>query len=144
MSKTLSKIVAAGLIFVAPLLVILRRYQADQVTTTTESALGFVPLMFIVVVALVALSFFVNQFMEMVRQSKFGYLAIGVFGVIMATILFLSWTVIQWVVMNAQNDLNNFVATFNYHQSTLIEMLVFVAAGIAIVVIAKLLEFKKP
>jgi len=143
MSKALSKVAAAAFIFLAPLIVILRRYQSQEVTVT-ENTFGFVPLMFVVVIALVALSFFVNQFMEMVRQSKFGYLAIGTFGLILATILFLSWTILQWVVTNAQADLNEFVNTFNYHQSTLIEMLVFVAIGITIAAVSTVVQIKKP
>ncbi len=143
MLKTTSKIVAAGFVFVAPLIVILLRYQSREVTVV-ENTLGFVPLMFVVVITLVALSFFVNQFMEMVRTSRFGYLSITTFGAILATILFLSWTVLQWVITNARADLDSFVATFNYHQTTLIEMLVFIAIGITIAVVSVVTTIKKP
>jgi len=142
MYKNLTKIVSVGLIFVAPLVIIFRRYNADQIVYT-NSRLGLVPLMFIVTITLVALWFFTNQFMEMVRTDKFGYLSIGFFGAMLSILLFLVWFVLQYIVTSAKLNLDLFVETFSYHQRSLIEMLVFIISGLTIAFIGRLYFGKK-
>jgi hypothetical protein len=137
MYKNLTKIVSVGLIFVAPLVIIFRRYNADQIVST-NSRLGLVPLMFIVTITLVALWFASNQFMHMVRTDKFGYLSIGFFGAMLSILLFLVWFVLQYIVTSAKINLDLFVETFSYHQRSLIEMLVFIISGLTIAFIGRL------
>jgi hypothetical protein len=137
MYKNLTKIVSVGLIFVAPLVIIFRRYNADQIVST-NSRLGLVPLMFIITITLVALWFASNQFMHMVRTDKFGYLSIGFFGAMLSILLFLVWFVLQYIVTSAKLNLDLFVETFSYHQRSLIEMLVFIISGLTIAFIGRL------
>jgi hypothetical protein len=137
MYKNLTKIVSVGLIFLAPLVIIFRRYNADQIVST-NSRLGLVPLMFIVTITLVALWFASNQFMHMVRTDKFGYLSIGFFGAMLSILLFLVWFVLQYIVTSAKINLDLFVETFSYHQRSLIEMLVFIISGLTIAFIGRL------
>lgn len=137
MLKITSKISAVIFIFVAPLLVVIRRYSAEQVTRV-ESQLGIVPLLFIITISLVALWFFSNQFLEMVRQSKFGYLSITFFGGMLSVLLFLVWFVLQYIVTSAKANLDVFVDNFTYHQNTLLEILVFIVIGISIAFIGSI------
>ena len=137
MYKNITKVAAAALIFVAPLIVILRRYNADQ-TVITNTQMQIVPLIFIVTIALVALWFTSNQFMEMVRTNKFGYLSIGFFGAMLGILLFLVWFVLQYIVTSAKFNLDQFVNTFSYHQRTLVEMLVFIVSGLTLAFIGRI------
>lgn len=137
MLKTLSKATSIGLIFLAPLIVVINRYNADQVVET-RTTLGIVPLLFIITIALVALWFFSNQFLEMVRTNKFGYLSITFFGATLATLLFLVWFVLQYIVLSAQANLDVFVDNFKYHQRTLIEMLIFIVSGLVLALITRI------
>lgn len=136
MYKNLTKLFSVGLIFIAPLVIIVRRYNADQIVST-NTRLGLVPLMFIVTIALVALWFSSNQFMHMVRTDKFGYLSIGFFGAMLAILLFLVWFILQYIVTSAKVNLDLFVETFSYHQRSLIEMLVFIISGLTIAFIGR-------
>lgn len=137
MYRNLTKLVSVGLIFVAPLVIIFRRYNADQIVST-NTRLGLVPLMFIVTIALVALWFASNQFMHMVRTDKFGYLSIGFFGAMLSILLFLVWFILQYIVTSAKINLDLFVETFSYHQRSLVEMLVFIISGLTIAFIGRL------
>jgi len=137
MYKNITKVAAAALIFLAPLIVILRRYNADQ-TVITNTQMQIVPLIFIVTIALVALWFTSNQFMEMVRTNKFGYLSIGFFGAMLGILLFLVWFVLQYIVTSAKFNLDQFVNTFSYHQRTLVEMLVFIVSGLTLAFIGRI------
>lgn len=136
MYKNLTKLFSVGLIFIAPLVIIVRRYNADQIVST-NTRLGLVPLMFIVTIALVALWFSSNQFMHMVRTDKFGYLSIGFFGSMLTILLFLVWFILQYIVTSAKVNLDLFVETFSYHQRSLIEMLVFIISGLTIAFIGR-------
>lgn len=136
MYKNLTKLFSVGLIFIAPLVIIVRRYNADQIVST-NTRLGLVPLMFIVTIALVALWFSSNQFMHMVRTDKFGYLSIGFFGAMLTILLFLVWFILQYIVTSAKVNLDLFVETFSYHQRSLIEMLVFIISGLTIAFIGR-------
>lgn len=137
MLKTLSKVTSIGLIFIAPLVVIINRYNSNQVIETRTS-LGIVPLLFIITIALVALWFFSNQFLEMVRTNKFGYLSITFFGAMLSTLLFLVWFVLQYIVLSAKSNLDVFVENFMYHQRTLIEMLIFIIAGLVLALVTRI------
>lgn len=137
MYKNLTKLASVILIFVAPLVIIVRRYNADQVVAT-NTQLSIVPLLFIITIALVALWFTSNQFMHMVRTDKFGYLSIGFFGAMLAILLFLVWFVLQYIVTSAKVNLDLFVDTFSYHQRSLIEMLVFIFTGLVVAFIGRI------
>ena len=137
MYKNLTKLAAVGFIFVAPLVIIFRRYNVEQVQSL-NTQMSIVPLLFIVTIALVALWFASNQFMEMVRTDKFGYLSIGFFGAILSILLFLVWFVLQYIVISAKTNLDNFVETFSYHQRSLVEMLVFIISGLVLAFVSRM------
>jgi len=141
MLKTLSKATSIGLIFIAPLIVVINRYNSEQ-TIETRTSLGLVPLLFIITISLVALWFFSNQFLEMVRTNKFGYLSIVFFGATLGTLLFLVWFVLQYIVLSAQANLEVFVDNFKYHQRTLIEMLVFIVTGLVVALVTRISTLK--
>jgi len=142
MLKTSSKALSIFLIFVAPVIIIFTRYSSDKVTTV-QTQLGIVPLLFILTIAFVLLWFVSNQFMEMVRTDKFGSLSITFFGLMLAIILFLVWFVLQYVVNLAKTNLDLFVSNFTYHQETLFQMLMFISAGVALVIGTAVLTWRK-
>lgn len=140
--KLLSKLVAAFLIFIAPLVLIVQRYNA--VETQVESSFGIVPTLFIVVVVAVAFSFISQQFLEMVRTNKFGFLSIAFFGALLGLLLFSALFTLSAILNTAQSNYDVFVANYEYHIDTLWYALVFVISGIGVAGIYLATQIKKP
>lgn len=141
-----AKLVAIGLIFVAPVIRILTRYSRDTETRTIEitNPLGIMPTIFLIVIFTVVLWFVMNQFMEMLRQNKFGWMSIMFFGLVLGLILFGSWFMINSVLLSVQNNVETFLANMEYHRQTLYGMIWFIGGGIATALIGKILELNIP
>lgn len=140
--KLLSKLVAVGLIFVAPLVLVIQRYNA--VETKIESSFGIVPTIFVLIVVVTAFSFVSQQFLEMVRTNKFGFLSIAFFGVLLGLLLFSALFTLSAILNTAQSNYDAFVANYEYHIETLWYALIFVISGIGISGVYLATQIKKP
>lgn len=140
----ISKLVAVLAIFVAPMIIIIQRYKTEETMEmiTTTTTIGILPSIFIMGVLGVALWFVSNQFQEVLRQSKFGWLSIVFFGVLLGLVLFGSWFIVNSIVLSVQTDINLFVDAMIYHRQTLFYMLYPILGGVSIAGISKLINWK--
>lgn len=139
-----SKIVSAIAIFVAPIVVVWQRYKTETSTVTVQvnNGLGLVPTIFIALVVIVAVYFAASQFLEMVRTNKFGWLSIVFFGITLGLSLFGAWFVLNSILVSAQVNLNEFLATMDYHRQTMVYMIYPIVFGVGLGVIMKLASLK--
>lgn len=137
-----SKIVAILAIFGAPCIIVLQRYTTETSTQLVEqtSSIGLIPTMFIAIIILVALWFSSNQLSEMIRQSKFGWLAIIFFGLSLGIMLFGAWFIFNSILISVQSSVEDYIAVMEYHRQTVYYMLYPIAGGIALGGIVKLIE----
>ena len=139
-----SKGVSAFAIFITPIIIVIKRYSTESTTVTVEvnNGLGLVPTLFIGTVIVVALYFVSNQFLEMVRTNKFGWLSIIFFGLILGIGLFGVWFVTNSIVVSANQSLEEFIATMAYHRQTVYYMLYPIGFGIGLGVFMKVASLK--
>jgi len=131
----LSKLISLFLIFVMPIYTIFDRYQTEEKIVTVNQSLSPVATLFILIIAGVALWFVSNQFLQMVKQNKFGWLSIIFFGTMLAIILFGAWFIVNSITLMAQQSLEDFIATFAYHKKTLEIITMWIAGGVGFGVI---------
>lgn len=143
--KLLIKVVSVGLIFFAPLILVIARYAGSEEQTVIQSSFGVIPTLFVIGIGAVGFSFVSQQFMEMVRTNKFGFLSIAFFGGSLTFLLFAGLFTLQSIKNAAQANFDAFNDTLAYHIQTLTYSTVFVVAGVALAVIywISTLNFKK-
>lgn len=129
--KLLIKVVSVALIFFAPLTLVIVRYAGSEEQTVIESSFGILPTLFVIGIGAVGFSFVSQQFMEMVRTNKFGFLAISFFGGSLAFLLFAGLFTLQSIKNAAQANFDAFNDTLAYHIQTLTYSTAFVVAGVA-------------
>ena len=139
-----SKLVAICAIFVAPCIIILTRYTTETTTELVQStsSIGMIPTIFIGAIVFVALWFTTNQLSEMIRQSKFGWLAIIFFGLVLGIILFGVWFVFNSILISIQLSVTDYIAVMEYHKQTVYYMLYPIFGGIVLGGIVKLIQLK--
>lgn len=133
--KLLIKVVSVALIFFAPLTLVIVRYAGSEEQTVIESSFGVLPTLFVIGIGAVGFSFISQQFMEMVRTNKFGFLAISFFGGSLAFLLFAGLFTLQSIKNAAQANFDVFNDTLAYHIQTLTYSTAFVVAGVALATI---------
>lgn len=138
--KLLIKLVSAFLIFVAPLILVIQRY--NTVETKIETSFGLFPTILVVVVGSVLFAFISQQFMEMVRTNKFGFLSIAFFGVLLAILMFSGVFILSAILNTAQANYEAFVDNYTFHIQTLTYGLVLVLSGIAVSLIYLATQWK--
>jgi hypothetical protein len=138
-----SKGVSAFAIFIMPIIITIKRYSTESTTMIeVNNGLGLVPTLFIGTIIVVALYFVANQFLEMVRTNKFGWLSIIFFGLILGISLFGVWFVTNSIVVSASQTLDTFVETMTYHRQTVYYMLYPIVFGIGLGVFTKIATLK--
>lgn len=122
----------------------IQRYNA--VETKIETSFGLFPTIIVVVVGAVLFGFISQQFMEMVRTNKFGFLSIAFFGVLLAILMFSGLFILNGILNTAQANYEAFVDNYEYHVQTLTYGLSFVIGGIAVslIYLASQWKIKKP
>ena len=137
-----SKILAIISIFIVPCIIVAKRYTVESTQELVErtTSLGLFPTILIAVMLLVALWFVSNQLSEMIRQSKFGWLAIIFFGLTLGIVLFGTWFMLNTVLISIQLSVEDHIAMMEYHKQTVYYMLYPIGAGIGLGAIVKLLE----
>ena len=146
MLKIASKLIAAGLIFVAPLVIVWARYKTESSTqvVVVQNPLGVFPTIIIVSVLGVLLWWVTNQFAQMLKENKFGWLSIVFFGLTLGLVLFGSWWILNSVLLSVQQNVEQFVENMTYHKETLFTILWFIGGGIGVAGIGKILDWKLP
>lgn len=142
--KLTVKVTAALLIFVAPIVLVLSRYQTTE--TTQSVGIGVIPSLIIIGIGAIAYSFVSQQFLEMVRTDRFGFLSIAFFGVLLAILSFSALFILESIKTLAETNYERFIEVFNYHQETLLYVLLLVGTGVGEVLIyrATQIRIKKP
>jgi hypothetical protein len=137
-----SKLLSIFAIFGAPCIIVLKRYSSSTTTELVEqtSSIGLIPTIFISIIILVALWFTSNQLSEMIKQSKFGWLAIIFFGLSLGIILFGAWFIFNSILISVQSSVEDYIAVMEYHKQTVYYMLYPIASGIALGGLVKLIE----
>jgi len=137
-----SKLLAVLAIFGAPSIIVLKRYTTESSEQLVEStsSLGLLPTIFIMTIVAVALWFTTNQLSEMIRQSKFGWLAIIFFGLSLGILLFGVWFVFNSILISVQMSVEDYIAVMEYHRQTVYYMLYPIAGGIGLGLVSKFLE----
>lgn len=144
--KLLIKFSSGFLIFVAPIILIIQRYNQTETETTIETSFGLFPTIVVIGVGSVLFGFISQQFMEMVRTNKFGFLSIAFFGVLLAILMFGGLFILSAILNTAQANYEAFVGNYEYHIETLTYGLAFVIGGIAVslIYLATQWKIKKP
>lgn len=137
-----SKLLAIFAIFGATSIIIYNRYttETSQELVQSTSSIGIIPTIFILTIVVVALWFTSNQLSEMIRQSKFGWLAIIFFGLTLGIMLFGVWFVFNSILISIQTSTDDYIATMEYHRQTVYYMLYPIMGGISLGIISKLIE----
>lgn len=141
LNKT-ANILAIAAIFVGPLVVVLLRYENER-TVTTESGMGFMGNLFVVLVVLSAIFFLLSNFKAKLRNQPFSTLAIGTYGLLLLGLLYISYTTIKTITESARANLEVFVENMAYHYTTMLMMIVSISVGLLILLIKFLMEIKK-
>lgn len=142
--KLTVKVTSALLIFVIPIALVLNRYSTGE--TTQSTGLGVVPSLIIIGIGAVAYGFVSQQFLEMVRTDKFGFLSIAFFGALVGILAFSALFILESIKRLAETNYERFIDIFNYHQETLLYVLISVIVGIAEILIyrASQIKIKRP
>ena len=137
-----SKLLAISAIFIAPSIIVVKRYSTEtsQQLVESTSSIGIIPTVFIGTIVLVALWFTTNQLSEMIRQSKFGWLAIMFFGLSLGILLFGVWFVFNSILISVQLSVEDYILVMDYHRQTVYYMIYPIAGGIGLGFISKILE----
>lgn len=137
-----SKLTAIFAIFGATSIIVVKRYTTETSEQLVEStsSIGIIPTVFIGTIILVALWFTTNQLSEMIRQSKFGWLAIIFFGLTLGILLFGVWFVFNSILISVQMSVEDYIAVMEYHRQTVYYMLYPIAGGIGLGIISKIIE----
>lgn len=140
--QVLSKITAVILIFVVPCIIILKRYSTEttEELVETTSSLGLVPTVFIGMIVLVALWFATNQLSDMIKQSRFGWLAIIFFGLTLGILLFGVWFIFNSILISIQMSVEDYILAMEYHRDTVNYMMYPIVLGISLGGISKIVE----
>jgi len=138
-----SKLVALVAIFIAPIILIYKRYAVEGTQTIeVNNGLGLIPTLLIGTIIIVALYFASNQFLEMVRTNKFGWLSIVFFGLILGISLFGVWFVTNSIVVSANQSLNEFIGNMEYHRQTVYYLMFPIIFGVGLGVVTKIAMWK--
>jgi hypothetical protein len=141
--KTIVKITSALLIFAAPIVLVLIRYQTTEATEAAETAgIGIIPTIIIIGIGAVAYGFISQQFLEMVRTDKFGFLSIAFFGILLGILSFSALFIVQSVKTLAQTNYERFIGILEFHQETLLYVLLLVATGVGEILLYKTTQIK--
>lgn len=142
--KLTVKITSALLIFVAPIVLILTRYETTE--TTQAVGIGVIPSLIIIGIGAIAYSFVSQQFLEMVRTDRFGFLSIAFFGFLLAILSFSALFILESIKNLAETNYERFITIFNFHQETLLYVLLLVGTGVGEILIyrATQIQIKKP
>jgi hypothetical protein len=137
-----SKILAVIAIFVVPCIIIIQRYSTESTTELVEttSSIGILPTLFISAIVGVALWFTTNQLSEMIRQSKFGWLAIIFFGLTLGILLFGVWFMFNSILISVQASVDDYIEVMEFHRQTVYYMLYPIGGGIALGLLNKIGE----
>ena len=137
-----SKLAAIFAIFGATSIIIVKRYSTEtsQELVESTSSIGIIPTVFIFVIIAVALWFTTNQLSEMIRQSKFGWLAIIFFGLTLGILLFGVWFVFNSILISVQASVEDYIAVMEYHRQTVYYMLYPIFGGIGLGIVSKIIE----
>lgn len=142
--KLTVKITAALLIFVAPIVLILTRYETTE--TTQTAGIGVIPSLIIIGIGAVAYGFVSQQFLEMVRTDRFGFLSIAFFGALVGILSFSALFILESIKNLAETNYERFIEVFSFHQETLLYVLLLVGTGVGEILIyrATQIKIKKP
>ena len=138
--KLTVKVTSALLIFVFLFALILTRYETSE--TTQKVGIGVVPSLIIIGIGAIAYSFVSQQFLEMVRTDKFGFLSIAFFGTLLAILSFSAYFILESIKKLAETNYERFISVFDYHQETLLFVLLLVGTGIAEILIYRATQIK--
>ena len=131
--EIVSKLVAIGLIFIAPLIYLVQKFSNEEVIPEhTNSSMPLLILVMLSIVLILFISFLFSQLMAYMKDNPFGYSSIFFFGSLVATVSFLG---ISWI--NKLNDLveyntAQFMTDLEVYAHSMVIVLVYVLSGMIV------------
>lgn len=137
-----SKLLAILSIFGGTTYIIIKRYATEttQEFVETTTTIGLFPTLLIGAIILAGLLYATNGLKQNLRESKFGWLAIIFFGIVLGIITFGIWFIFNSMLISAQSNIDMYLEAMEYHKQTVYYMLYPIAFGISLGGISKLLE----
>jgi len=132
-------------IFGIPIYLVLSRYgKGEEQTITVQDGLGIVPTAMISIIVIVGVVYLLSWLKGKLVQDASGMFRIFAFGVILFAVLFLTATWVDTITRTAEANLNDFVASLDYHNVTLKGMYISIGAGVLAILINQSFEFNIP
>ena len=128
-----SKLIAIGLIFIAPLWYLVWKFSNEVVIAEhTNSSMPLLILVLVSLFSILLVSYIFSQLMAYMKDNPFGYSSIFFFGSLLAVISFLA---ISW--LNKLEDLINFnveqfMADVEVYKHSILIVLVYVVSGMIV------------
>lgn len=132
-------------IFLIPIYLVLSRYgKGEERTITVQDGLGIVPTAMISIIVIVGIVYLLSWLKGKLIQDTSGMFRIFAFGLILFAILFLSATWVDTITRTAEANLNDFVASLDYHNVTLKNMYISIGSGVFAIVLNQAFEVNIP
>ena len=119
---------AFALIFVAPIIVVMARYDSGEQTIVVDEGMGFLATALITLIVIATTGLLVFHLKELMRDSF--ALSILVYGIIGGGLILVSYIATNYVASLATTNYEKFIESVNYHIDTMFFMLLFIGAGL--------------
>lgn len=132
-------------IFIIPIYLVFSRYgKGEEHTITVQDGMGIIPTAMISIIVIVGIVYLLSWLKGKLVQDTSGMFRIFAFGLILFAILFLGYQWVDTITRTAEANLNEFVASLDYHNATLKSMYISIGAGVLAIVINQSFEINIP
>lgn len=133
MKKATANLIAFGFIFIAPIIIIMLRYEQEKKVVVSEGGLPFVASALISIMILIGLFFLISLAKAKIVQDKTSSFALFIYGVIIVGVLFIALTLMNSIVQGVEYNYELFMENMAYHKNTIKYMIYASAVGVAII-----------
>jgi len=129
-ASKINNVIAFGLIFIAPLIVIFRRYQGSEKTVQVEQGMGFIATTLILIITFGIVYMLIFHLKEMMKKSF--RLTLIISGIVSGGLMFAAYFVTNYIRNLATANYEQFIELMDYHIETLYIILIFIAGGLLV------------
>lgn len=127
-SSKVNNVLSFSLMFIAPLVVIFRRYQGGSHTVTVDEGMGFFATALIMIVVFAIVYMLIFHLKELMRKSFRLTILIG--GVVAGGLISATYFATNYISNMATSNYDKFIEVVNYHMTTMYIMLIFIVGGL--------------
>lgn len=135
------KLAVIGLIFIAPIVHLITVLSVEK-EVEIKTGLNFVPMVLVMVLALVVVSYVFSNIKAKLMKHPFGYLSMLFFGGVALGFLVVVFIWFASILGTAEQDYKSFVENFNFYLSTIQWLCIYIGAGLALAV-AGFIKYKE-